>query len=234
VGIYNDADHIINHIKKETLVEKTLKTGRIKLKNIPEQLTEYEQWVLWRYEINKQGKRTKIPKNPIIGFNASSKKPEHWGSFEDAVDNLHRADGLGFVTNIDDPFAIWDIDDCRNKKTGEIKKEAMEIVKKLNSYTEVSPSGRGLRIIVKAVIAPLGRRNKERKIEVYDSTHFLSITGRHLKGTPLIIKKRRKITNKLHRRLFRTQIHKALENKKNVRAMLEYNGIKPLFKNISA
>lgn len=53
---------------------------------------------------------------------------------------------VGFVFTRDDPFVGIDLDHCRDPETGKIKPWALEIVAKLNSYSEVSPSGTGLHI----------------------------------------------------------------------------------------
>jgi len=41
-----------------------------------------------------------------------------------------------------------DLDKCRNPETGELEPEAQEIVRRMDSYTEVSPSGTGVHIYV--------------------------------------------------------------------------------------
>ena len=67
-------------------------------------------------------------------------------------------DGIGFVFTSDDRYTGIDLDKCRNPKTGEISPKAVEIVRLLNSYTEISPSGCGLHIILKGKLPPGGNR----------------------------------------------------------------------------
>lgn len=192
------------------------------VKNIPKALKMYDQWIGWVFEENQDGQRTKVPKNIIKGYNASSKKPEHWVDFKTCLKHLHKFDGIGFVSNKDDPFVIWDLDDCCDIDSGRINKKARDMIEKLNSYTEFSPSGKGIRIIVKGTIGPLGRRNRSEKIEVYDSKQYLTITGHHLRGTPTVIKKRGKITRELHAEIFAQQIRNASKNKK-INRMIDYH-----------
>lgn len=78
-----------------------------------------------------------------------------------------------------------DLDDCRDPATGEITDEAKLIVDQLRSYTEISPSGQGLRIFVYAKL-PDGRRRKG-PVEMYDSERFLTVTGHMLDGFQIII-----------------------------------------------
>ena len=44
-------------------------------------------------------------------------------------------------------IGAFDIDDCRDPETGDINPWAMELVAKAGSYTEITPSGEGLRIL---------------------------------------------------------------------------------------
>jgi putative DNA primase/helicase len=48
---------------------------------------------------------------------------------------------------LDTNIAAFDIDDCRNPESKEIDPFAMALVKRANSYTEITVSGTGLRII---------------------------------------------------------------------------------------
>jgi len=182
-------------------------------KNIPTPLKKFDHWVGWNFELQGYGKGpTKVPKNILGNYTASTKKPSTWVDYKTCINHRNYFDGIGFVVTKNDPFIFWDIDKCRNPSTGEISKEAMELITQLNSYTEVSPSGKGLRLIVIGKIIKHGRRNNSRHIECYDSKQYLSLTGHHLPGTPKVIKERFEITDKLHRNIFYTQIERECKN----------------------
>jgi len=186
---------------------------KVLFKNIPDQLKKYNQWVGWDYESKEDGKGyTKVPKNILGNYIASSKEPRTWVDYPTCFKHHKNFDGIGFVVSENDPFVFWDFDKCIDP-SGEITSEVMEIVTQLNSYTEVSPSGKGLRVIVIGEIIKYGRRNNLRHIECYDSKHYLTLTGHHLPGTPKVIKKRFDITDKLHREIFKKQIEGACRNK---------------------
>jgi primase-polymerase (primpol)-like protein len=152
--------------------------------SIPDQLKQHDQWVLWKAEFIGD-KWTKVPYNAKTGRKAKSNNPQTWGNFHTVYlrqkhDN-GKFDGIGFVPSENDPFTGVDLDHCRNPQTGEIDSWAMKIINQLNSYTEISPSGTGIRIFIKAKLPP-GRR-KGRRIEVYDTKHYLTMTGHRLNGT---------------------------------------------------
>ncbi len=73
------------------------------------------------------------------------------------------------------------------------------------SYTEISPSGVGIRIICLGTL-PAGRRRTSQppKIELYDysSPRFLTITGHRLEGTPTEPQERSEALGALHSELF--------------------------------
>jgi hypothetical protein len=93
-----------------------------------------------------------------------------------------------------------DLDSCRDPHTGQLETRAGEIVERLDSYTEASPSGTGVHIIAKAPLPPEGR--KKGKIEMYDSGQFFTVTGEHIGGTPTTIEERTVEVAALHAEVF--------------------------------
>jgi len=89
----------------------------------------------------------------------------------------------------DDPYVGIDLDNCLDPDTGELQGWAADNVSAMNSYTEVSPSGTGIHIIIKGHL-PENSRNRKGGIEVYDSNRFFVVTGHHLEGTPTSIESR--------------------------------------------
>lgn len=167
---------------------------------IPAELTELKQWVCWRTE-TRDNKPTKLPLNPANGQLASSTDRSTWTTYEEASkaheDGL--GDGLGFVFSASDPFCGIDIDDCLDPKNGIIETTARAIIKRLNSYTEVSPSGTGLHIIVKATLPPGG--NRKDRVEMYDAGRYFACTGNCINGSKGV-QERQEELSKLHAFLF--------------------------------
>ena len=62
------------------------------------------------------------------------------------------------------------------------QREADQIVRTLDSYTEHSPGRDGYRIFVKGRL-PDGRRRRD-WVEMYRERRFLTVTGHHLARTP--------------------------------------------------
>src|SRR5919112_5637798 len=146
-------------------------------------MRDLRQWVCWRLE-ERDGKPTKIPYSSATGQRASSTNPETWVSYSEAV-SAYREDGyggVGFVFTPEDEFCGVDLDRCLDPETGEIEPWAQEIIEELDSYTEISPSGTGIHILVKAKL-PEGR-NRKGCFEAYDRDRYFTVTGKHLAGTP--------------------------------------------------
>src|SRR3712207_2017823 len=158
------------------------------------------QWVCWRSE-ERDGKTTKIPYSPTSGRKASSTDPETWGGYLEAVSACRERghDGIGFVFTKDDPFCGVDLDRCLDPDTGELEPWAREIIEELESYAEVSPSGTGVHILVRATL-PDGR-NRKGRVEIYDRGRYFTMSGRHLKGTPYTIEDRQEQLLALRRRV---------------------------------
>jgi putative DNA primase/helicase len=164
---------------------------------LPEVLREREQWVCWREE-DREGKPTKIPVTPRGGGFASSTDPETWGGFETALEytETEYADGVGFVFTDDDPIVGVDLDDCRDPETGDVDDAARDIIDRLDSYTEVSPSGTGYHVLIRGEL-PDGR-NRRGSIELYDTARFFTVTGDHVDETPTHVARRQDALAAIH------------------------------------
>ncbi len=88
-----------------------------------------------------------------------------------------------------DPYTGVDLDHCRSHGGG-LEPRAAEVVKRLNSYTEWSPSGEGIHVLVKASLQDRSGR-RSHGIEIYSSGRYFTITGNQLDGTPNTIEDRR-------------------------------------------
>jgi len=165
---------------------------------IPETLREREQWVCWREE-ERDDKLTKIPITPATGGFASSTDPETWASFETALEytETDHADGVGFVFTDDDPIVGVDLDDCRDPETDDVDDAAQDIIERLDSYTEISPSGTGYHVLIRGEL-PDGR-NRRGSIELYDTARFFTVTGDHVEETPGRVARRQDALVAIHR-----------------------------------
>ncbi len=168
---------------------------------VPIELRNLNQWVLWKYEWkgSKGGKTGKWDKPPCTphGGHANSTDSQSWISFEKAKtvyleglklsenDRKH-FDGIGFVSARDASSEIQltliDLDKCRNPNSGEVEHWAKEDLDLINSYSEISPSGTGIRIIARGKLLPdEGKGRKKGHVEIYQIAHYLTITGQNIK-----------------------------------------------------
>lgn len=174
---------------------------------IPDELKPLDQWVCWKY-VTRDGKRTKPPFRADGAGEASSTDPTTWSTLDAVIHACRRGSafsGIGFVFTEDDPYTGVDLDDAIDIETGELKPWAERIVKRLDSYTEISPSGQGVKIFIRA--AKPGKRcktaYKDGAVEVYDKARFFTTTGRHLAGTPTTIEDRQAQLEQIYNHVFK-------------------------------
>ncbi len=143
---------------------------------IPEELKSERRFLLWKFEDRGCRKPTKIPKQ-VSGQNARVNDRETWCSYDEAVQAYENGDfdGIGFVLG-------WgivgvDLDNCRDPETGELNDFAKLVIERLDSYTEVSPSGTGVKILVYAGLTEVTRSIRTAQIEVYDRLRYFTLTG---------------------------------------------------------
>lgn len=166
---------------------------------IPTEMLQYRQWIAWR-SMEVHGRITKVPVSPWDGRKASCDNPRTWSSYRHACVAMRRyqCDGIGFVFTASDPFAGIDLDDCLCEN-GEWTDQARNILQRLDSFSELSPSGKGAHIIVKAKL-PAGRHPKG--IGMFDRLRYFTITANHIAGTPDSIQGRQAEIDALYAELF--------------------------------
>ncbi|WP_241954526.1 phage/plasmid primase, P4 family [Staphylococcus agnetis] len=142
----------------------------------PKELTKLNNWCVWKYQ-KRNGKLTKVPFNAETGEFAKSNDPNTWCNYETAI-NFTGADGVGFF--FEPPYLGIDIDNVeddihRYRQGDKLDNIVSEFTEAFKTYTEVSPSGNGLHLIVKGKIP--GERRRKGNIEMYDSGRFFTMTG---------------------------------------------------------
>jgi hypothetical protein len=149
-------------------------------------------WVIWKLEFRPV--KNKWAKVPYCAFNPNRKAkcndPSTWATFDIALTALQagHGDGIGFIIR-DTDFGTLDLDDCRDPKTGDLQPDARYLVDQAKSYTEITPSDAGLRIILRATGPKLHRRQPVPSangmfVETYRKCErFITVTGNALPGT---------------------------------------------------
>jgi hypothetical protein len=183
---------------------------------IPAELRELPNWVVWREEKRrtKKGevKKTKVPYNARTDRRAMSNNPATWSTFNAAVDALKRGyNGIGFC--LSGNLIAADLDGCRADGVNE--PWADEIVHELKSYTEITPSGIGLRVFVRGEL-PEGRREydfpdrQHHGMALYEAggARYVTVTGQQIGGNGVIAERTAELL-KIHRRYFPPEQPKA-------------------------
>lgn len=138
---------------------------------IPFEMRHYPQWIVWKFE-DVNNKKTKVPYN-IKGYRASVTNPQSWNSFDEVTQAVNNGfDGIGFVLTENDPYAFIDLDHTEDQE--EFSKQQTIYTNFIDTYAELSPSGKGLHIIMKGRL-PQGRRRGS--VEIYSSQRFMTMTG---------------------------------------------------------
>ncbi|MGU3440011.1 phage/plasmid primase, P4 family [Bacillus cereus] len=149
---------------------------------IPSELKGLPQWILWKYELLEgKEKLTKVPYQPD-GEKASTNNARTWSTFATVIKFYmeHEYDGIGFVFSKREKYIGIDLDHCVDDQ-GKINHFATDIVDLLDSYTEFSPSRKGLHVIVKGDLPQnfigTGRKNDKLGLELYSFGRYFTFTG---------------------------------------------------------
>ena len=170
--------------------------------NIPLLLRERPNWVVWGIH-NAPPKAPFNPQSVLAGRLTAAKAgiKETWGNYNASVECVSRgfAEGIGFQFEGNSLYGV-DLDKIMDNHDLLIP-EAFSIVKSLNSYTEISPSGTGLHIFVFAPDANITRhRKKDHFLEIYNEGRYFTVTG-NVFGEPKNIETRSKALQYIHDKL---------------------------------
>ncbi|PGU60313.1 phage/plasmid primase, P4 family [Bacillus cereus] len=156
-----------------------MKKNPYNFNEIPAELKALPQWILWKFE-TRNGKQTKVPCQ-VTGEMAQANNRRTWSTFATAVKFYLEGDydGIGFVFSRQDNYIGIDIDKCVTD--GKTNAFATEIIDTLDSYTEFSPSMKGIHIIIKGSLPQsvlgTGRKNTKHGLEIYSYGRFFTFTG---------------------------------------------------------
>jgi putative DNA primase/helicase len=159
-------------------------TTRLNPDRIPEELKAIDQWVVWKYladDLDRVSKPSYSALEP--SERAWPNQPESWAPFRVAR-RVWGFGGLGFdgiaiVLTADLGIVGVDID---HLSRWERPSEAWDIVRTLDSYTEVSPGEDGYRIFCYGAL-PEGRRRRE-FVDMFDDGRIFTVTGRTMGVSP--------------------------------------------------
>ncbi len=162
------------------------------------------QWVVWKY--GTADRETGEPKKVLLNAQPSANNAYAncdnkltWGSYAQAQDRCEASQtwkvplqGVAFALS-KNGIVILDLDHCIHD--GMIDAGVQDIIDTINSYTELSPSGTGVHIIVYGNIPANVNHNG---VEMYDQGKFMSVTGKHLSSTPTTIEHRQEQLDALY------------------------------------
>ena len=151
-------------------------------------LADKKIWLPWRNVPRANGKTGKPPVVPATGKGDGWNEPSAWVTYAESIAYAEANDltgvGIVFGPHLEDIVGI----DLDNSIDGKAVDWARAIIRpdgtNIESYTEISPSGKGIRALCRGKGSDVGNG-----VELYDgsSLRFLTITGRIVKGSPRTI-----------------------------------------------
>ena len=160
------------------------------LNNLPERLKREGKYCYWKYQARPGGaKPAKVPQDPKTGKPANTADASTFGCYADVQDYAGKGcDGVGvglFPLPDGSVLGAIDIDHCIDAQ-GKPSAMADDIIRTMDAYTESSPSGQGIRILL---LLPPGYafnstryyiNNQALGLEVYvagATNKYVSVTG---------------------------------------------------------
>lgn len=150
-----------------------------KIAAFPQELKDLDRWCNWMY-VTIDGVEKKIPydsKSEITKVEAKANDESTWSDFETAKNRINMKMGAGLYFK--EPYVGIDLDDVEDEikrhMAGDYEDNIVsEFIHELDSYTEISPSGTGIHILIKGEL-PEGRRHYG-NVEMYDGGRYFTVT----------------------------------------------------------
>lgn len=151
------------------------------VENLPAEMRDLRRFVAWHWVYHQGRGWDKPPLNPRTGNGADCTAPGTWVCLDEALSYVQagKADGVGFC--LGNGWAGVDLDDCVDPDTGILDPWARDIINRLGTYSELSPSKTGCKLFFKNTVLPTGPR-KMGLIEFYDSGRYFTLTGHRIAG----------------------------------------------------
>ena len=159
---------------------------------VPAELIAMPQWCGFRFEWKpKEKKWDKPPYSIKTGRKCNSGELAALADFSSALaaHREKRFDGIGFRFRPDDPFAGVDLDGCRDPQTGAIAPWAQRRIDRFATYTEISPSGKGVKMFFRAGLPAKARTagsDQGQGVETYSQGRYFTVTGNKLPDSPSV------------------------------------------------
>ena len=147
------------------------------LEQFPQSLKEERRWVCFD--------AAKHPINPDTGQNAKPNDPATWGTLEAAQAAVARFGLRGVGVLLGNGLCGIDIDHCRDPETGTLSEMALEIIGRMKTYTEASPSGTGVHLLFFGEKPAGSCRKSSIGLEMYSKDRYFTVTGNVLFDRPI-------------------------------------------------
>lgn len=139
---------------------------------IPQELTERKQWAV---SINDGQSDWKRPRLPQSLAKMQINDPSQYSEYR----QCERYPYKGFILTVDDPYTVIDLDE---PETEEQRERHAKIYSAVQSYAEVSQSGKGVHIICRGKVPSSVRRDK---VEIYSHSRYIICTGKTIREMPI-------------------------------------------------
>lgn len=160
-------------------------------------LAERKQWLIWRYEPGEdEGKKYRkmpfyVDGGKRYGGQGGEKDRARLATLAEAVAAAKRRDmdGLGFAFLPDDGLIGVDLDGMIDPDSGEVSDRCAAIIQACASYTELSPSGKGVHVFCTLDHASGWKTFKANQVgvECFIGAQFFTFTARPWPGAPLAV-----------------------------------------------
>lgn len=161
---------------------------------IPASMAQRQQWVLWKFEWDQRREAwLKVPYYAMGGRRTGDQGSDRDRMRLATLEVVRRAferkqgqsdawAGVGFGFLPGDGLIGLDLDKMVDLETGAMTERCRKIIQAFNTYTEISPSGKGVHLYMQGHTTTA--KSNDIGVELFCEKQYFTVTGRQVPGTP--------------------------------------------------
>lgn len=152
-----------------------------KFQYIPEELRQQPLWLQYYLSPDPKKPDKKPRKHPAVKYATAEDRKANLRSLDCLMANRTLAAGGGYQRWVDkaEGYTYVDIDRVRDPETGEVQEWAQELIRELDTYCEISASGKGFHLVMRATL-PRDFHKDPDQVEIYSGNipnKLIALTG---------------------------------------------------------
>lgn len=146
--------------------------------NIPAELAQPKRWIRYYLKPDPKKPDKKPSKVPVMKWATAEDRAANLQTLSHVLERKQPKEGVQRYIDKAEGFVYLDLDNARNPETGDVEPWASKLIESLDTYCEISASGKGFHLVARGTLTEDFHLNGN-PLEIYsgNSNKLLAMTG---------------------------------------------------------